>query len=77
MVFLCMPEPKSTSETKLFGVPALRAKAGTEGQWGFAYIGIKDDQFLMLIMSAKSEQALDTFAPTWAKMLESIKPAEE
>ena len=74
MLFLGMPQPKTISEATVFGVPAIRAKAGNEDQWAITYIDIKDDIFFLLVMSGPSEDALDAFGPTWTKMLQSIEP---
>ncbi len=77
MLFLGMPQPTTASETTVFGVPAVRAKAGNEDQWAITYFGIKDDRFFLLVISAPSEGTLDAFGPTWTKMLDSIEPVEE
>ena len=74
IIFLGMPQPKTVSEATVFGVPAIRAKAGNEDQWAITYLGIKDDRFFLLVMSGPSEEALDAFGPTWTKMLQSIQP---
>jgi len=74
MLFLGMPQPKTISEATVFGVPAIRAKAGNEDQWAITYIDIKDNRFFLLVMSGPSEDALDAFGPTWTKMLQSIEP---
>jgi len=74
IIFLGMPQPKTVSEATVFGVPAIRAKAGNEDQWARTSIGIKDDRFFLLVMSGPSEEALDAFGPTWTKMLQSIQP---
>lgn len=69
-------EPVEVSESEVFGVPALAAKAFDGEDWGYTLMGFVNDEAFLLGYGAPSEEALDGFLPTWEQMVASIVPTE-
>ena len=64
------------SETTVFGVPALSARVrGREGS-SISLMGLVGDEAFLLSLNAPHEDGLDGFKPVWARMLDSVRPAE-
>ena len=64
------------SEVTVFGVPALAANVrGREGSL-ISLMGLVGDEAFLLSLNAPHEDGLDDFKPVWARMLDSVRPAE-
>ncbi|MCH8086609.1 MAG: hypothetical protein IIC81_02020 [Chloroflexi bacterium] len=70
-------EVLETSNTSVFGVPALSVTIRSPSNAGITLIGFVKDEAFALSMIAPTEEARDQFRPTWIRMLESIKPVTE
>jgi hypothetical protein len=77
MEFFGVQEPTEVSQIVVFGVPAMSAKFQIDERWGLVSTGFLEQRVFVLVISAPSEDALAEFAPTWARILENIKPVAE
>jgi hypothetical protein len=67
-------EPVEVSETEVFGVPALAARACDTVSCEYALMGFVNDEAFYLRSKAKTEEELDAFLPTFEQMVASIAP---
>ena len=64
------------SETTTFGAPALMIEAKRSQGVVSAVMGFVDGEAYLLIFAAPTREALNDFKSVWARMLDSIRPAE-
>ena len=69
-------EPVEVSESEVFGAPALAARAFDGESWVYTLMGFVNDEAFLLSLEAPSEEALDTFMPTFEQMVASIAPVD-
>ena len=62
------------SETEVFGVPALAARACGTGSCEYALMGFVNNEAFYLRSMAETEEELDAFLPTFEQMVASIAP---
>ncbi|UCC51736.1 MAG: hypothetical protein JSV68_21930 [Anaerolineaceae bacterium] len=67
-------EPVEVSETEVFGVQALAARACGSESCEYALMGIVNDEAFYLRSVAETEEELDAFLPTFEQMVASIAP---
>ena len=67
-------EPVEVSESEVFGVPALAARACDTESCEYALMGFVNDEAFYLRSKAGTEEALDAFLPTFEQMVASIAP---
>jgi len=63
-----------TSETTLFGAPALQVKAHNQLGTSITLMGFVNDEVFILEVTAPTEESLEAFSPMWEEMLASIEP---
>lgn len=67
-------EPVEVSESEVFGVPALAARACNAESCEYALMGFVNDEAFYLRSKAVTEEELDAFLPTFEHMVASIAP---
>ena len=65
------------SEITVFGEPALSVSVDDVDQPGVAILGFSGDKVYLLVLTAPSGEALESFQPTLEAMLASAKPVEQ
>ena len=74
--FFDWPDSLEVTETELFGAPAMAVKTTDEaGNWTHYLMGFVDEEAYLLFLVAPDEDALETYMPTWQRMLDSIEPS--
>lgn len=72
--FFNMPESAVVDETTIFGEPAFVVRTSNGDGWGLNYMGFKEGESFLFVLSAPTEVELEAYLPTWDQILTSLEP---